>query len=119
MPTLSETFKAPAETPKTGLSRLLEAAITSRFWPTRLCLHRNLSIPVSNHQNCLDCGASRRYSFLTDFEHADAGIDIGPWQRAAYFYLAQDAHRVVASNLIDDAIATSRMLAAQKQAVTR
>ncbi len=96
---------------------MIETAVASRFWPTRFCLHHHLSIPVSNRQNCLDCGASRFYLFHSDFEHADAGITIDPWQRPSH--IAQDAHRVVASNLIDNAISAGRILAAQKQAVTR
>jgi len=33
--------------------------------------------------------------------------------------VSQNAHRLVASRLIDDAVAAGRALAAQKQAVTR
>lgn len=81
MPYLDESLRAPAELPKMGLRRLISAAVASRFWPTRLCLHRHTTLPFSNRQTCLDCGSSRLYLFHTDFEHADAGITTGPWKR--------------------------------------
>ncbi len=63
------------------------------------------SIPINDHQTCLDCGATRLYLFHTDFEHADAGIFIGKWKKAVR---PQSAHRVIAKTLIDNAIIPAR-----------
>lgn len=101
MPFLDESGRAPAETPKTGLSSALEAAITWLLWPVIGCRHRNITLPYNDRQTCLDCGSSRLYLFHSDFEHADAGIFIGPWKRHAH--PAQDAHRVIAKTLIANA----------------
>jgi hypothetical protein len=76
--------------------------LTWLLWPVIGCRHRNISIPINNHQTCLDCGAARLYLFHTDFEHADAGIFIGKWRTPAQ---PQSAHRVVAKTLIANAIA--------------
>jgi hypothetical protein len=115
--TISESLRAPAEMPQKGYVKLIARAVASRFWPARLCFHRHLGIPVNNRQNCMDCGATRLYLFHSDFEHADAGIVTGPWTRPSL--PAQDAHRIVARNLLTDAVAAGRALAATKQAVTR
>jgi hypothetical protein len=106
MPTLDESLRAPAESSKFSLFQLIQALIASRFWPTRLCFHKQVTLPINNRQHCLGCGASRLYLFDMDFEHADAGIEIGPWKRPALHN--QDAHRVVASRLIDNAVAAGR-----------
>jgi len=103
--------------PKKGLRRLIEAAIGSRFWPTRLCRHRHTTPPFNNRQHCLDCGCSRLYIFNSNFTEGRAGITKGPWRKRRA--VSQNAHRLVASRLIDDAVAAGRALAAQKQAVTR
>lgn len=101
MPFLDESGRAPAESPKMGLSGALATAITWLLWPVIGCRHRNTTLPYNDRQTCLDCGSSCLYLFHSDFEHADAGIFIGPWKR--HTAPAQDAHRVVASKLIDNA----------------
>lgn len=102
MPTLDESHRAPAEITQTGhvsaLNWLLSRAADILF----PCRHKNTTLPYNDRQHCLDCGASRLYIFHSDFEHADAGIFIGPWKRHAA--PTQDAHRVVATKLIDNAI---------------
>lgn len=103
MPILDESHRASAEITQTGhvsaLNWLLSRAADFLF----PCRHKNTTLPYNDRQHCLDCGASRLYIFHSDFEHADAGIFIGPWKR--HTAPAQDAHRVVASKLIDNAIA--------------
>ncbi len=102
MPTLKNHLRAPADSPKTGLGRALGTALTWLLWPVIGCSHRNITLPYNDHQTCLDCGATRLYLFHTDFEHADAGIFIGKWKKAAR---PQSAHRVIAKTLIANATA--------------
>ncbi len=105
MPTLKKSLRAPADLPKTGIFEPVAAVLTWLLWPVIGCRHRNPSIPINDHQTCLDCGATRLYLFHTDFEHADAGIFIGKWKKAVR---PQSAHRVIAKTLIDNAIIPAR-----------
>ena len=100
---LSDKHRAPAETPKeprvSALNWLLSRT-ADLFFP---CRHHRITLPYNDRQHCLDCGASRLYFFQSDFEHSDAGIQVGPWKRPTR--PVQDARRVAASHLVDNALA--------------
>lgn len=102
MPALTQSNRAPAKNPISGMSRLLSAAIASRFWPCVPCRHRHVTLPFNGVQNCIDCGRSRRYLHATDFAHANAGTSIGPWRRAV---AEQSSSEVVARTLMANALA--------------
>lgn len=102
MPTRENLFRAPAETPEKGLFALFTAILTWILWPVIGCCHPRPTRPFNDRQTCLDCGSSRLYLFHIDFEHADAGIFIGPWKKVVG---PESAHRVIAKTLIDNALA--------------
>lgn len=93
MQTAGNRFKAPADTPQKGISRLLFAFLTRLLWPVIECRHPRVTLPFNNRQTCLDCGSSRAYRFHANFEYADAGIFIGQWRKPAH---SQTASRVAA-----------------------
>ena len=48
--------------------------------------HSNITIPLNDHQTCLDCGATRLYLYNTEMFFqgiTDAPIFIGRWKKAA------------------------------------
>jgi hypothetical protein len=102
--TVSESLRAPAEIPQKWYQRLIARAVASRFWPARLCFHRNPSLPFNDRQHCYACGASRAYVLNFEYEDGTAGVFIGPWKRPS-LPAAQDARRVAARHLVDNAVA--------------
>ena len=108
MPTLEKSFRAPAYSPNLDriemLATLLALFLAWIVRPIFGCRHPRITLPFSGNQTCLDCGATRRYQFLDNFEQADAGIDIGAWRKAVR---PQSAHRVVARTLMQNAVTFS------------
>ena len=96
MPTLGNSLRAPAETPKKGLFAVFAAALTWLLWPIIGCRHPHTTLPFNDQQTCLDCGSTRPYRFHTNFEYANAGIRIGKWRKRV---CAQSAHQVAAESV--------------------
>ena len=103
MPTLENSLRAPAETPLKGVFSMLERLIEAVLWPIVGCRHHRASLPYNNHQTCLDCGATRYCKMSFDFEHADAGIESGPWQKPVAipaYSVNRRSDRAVASQIM-------------------
>jgi hypothetical protein len=71
----TDSFRAPADCPKSSLESIVKAAIGAVFAPFTACRHRNTTRPYSNRQKCLDCGAGRIHVFT------DSGISVGKWRK--------------------------------------
>jgi hypothetical protein len=81
VPTLTESFRAPAEMTQKGYVSGLHSLMV-RFADLAFpCRHKNFTRPFNNRQTCLDCGAWRTFEFNDDFIHGHAGITIGEWQK--------------------------------------
>jgi len=62
------------------------------------CRHRNITIPINDHQTCLDCGATRLYLYTTEMFFqgiTDAPVFIGRWKKASL-----EIHPEIAKDLI-------------------
>jgi hypothetical protein len=99
--TLQNPLRAPAEIPQTGYVSAIKRLLMRVADCLIFCRHKTVTLPYNNRQTCLDCGATRRYLYHSDFEHADAGITVGKWRKAVP---AQNAHRMVAKRLIENAM---------------
>lgn len=104
MPFLDESGRAPAEIAQKGHVSALRRALIAFANFVSPCRHPRISLPLMDRQTCLDCGATRLYCFTTDFEHAQAGIFIGRWEKATSSRqqdgrrMLQKASRMAAAN---------------------
>lgn len=95
VPTLSESYRAPAEVTQTGYIFALRVVLSRLAGFLFPCRHRNITLPINERQTCLDCGATRLYFFDTDFAHADAGIFIGKWVKDNRAVRIQNARAIL------------------------
>lgn len=73
MPTLSESFRAPAYGQKQPVWERIASMLAFLFLPLLKCHHNELTRPYNNQQVCLECGCRRDYVYTLD------GVLLGKW----------------------------------------